>query len=290
MRPVRSLPAAALLFLLLATPASAADRKDRTGEPAVSASSGESSATVKITYPGRIGDVPVGADPLANCRFHGPVNADGVRALLAVSVAARVRPLDDAESYAVVNCDTTRFSGAASAVWPIDEDPPSEVIDVLIQSAVARLQLPVPTPRSAPDGSNTPFLVNLPAWFWVDDDSWQALSATAGLGVLGGTVTARATPADSSWSPGDGSPDLPCAGRGSEWSAAEDDLGADCAYTYRTTTSGHPPLTLTVRAEYVLGLSCSPARLCNGASLPSSLAVSSSRSIHVTEARGVITG
>lgn len=263
-------------------------------EPVVEASTDGGTVEVTIRYDGVLANVPLASEPLADCSFRGPVTADEVRALLEVSVAARVSKLDDDAQYAVVSCQSQRFDGAASAVWPIDDDPPTEVVEILAQTAVARLTIPRPVPRSAPDGTETPFLVHLPVWFWLDATSWQARSAVASLGPLGASATATARPAHTRWTPGDGSPSRFCPDAGTPWnadSAAAGDLGAPsgCGHGYASVSPSDLPIELSVTAVYDLDVSCAPVRICSGVDLPSSLGITSSRPVYVTQVRGVIT-
>lgn len=280
---------AVLCGLAAPSPASSGG-KSPTVDPVVDASASGREVEVGIRYDGVLEKVPVAADPLAGCSFHGPSSADEVRALLAVSVAARVARLDPEKEYAVVSCDIRRFDGAASAVWPIDDDPPPAVIEILTQAAVARLTIATPTPRTAPDGTETPFLVQLPVWFWLDPDDWRPQTATATLGPLGASATATASPHHTEWSAGDGSQTLTCPGPGLPWAADDPKAKSNCSHEYTATTPSDNPIDLTATAVYDLELSCVPARICSGVDLPTTLVATTSRGVYVTQARGVITG
>lgn len=246
------------------------------------------SVTVKLfSAAGRA--ISASDDPLRGCAILGPFTGAEVRELMKVLVGARVAKLIDDEEYAVLKCDRIRFDGAADAVWPVSDDPPPEVIQMLARSAVARLSLPTPRAETAPDGFDTPFLVHLPVWFWINDDAWHPISATASLGPEYGSATARATPQHSEWFTGRRDRLLRCSGRGHEWTPLADDGNARCAFTYRRSTQPNTVLELRATSVFTLSIDCSPARLCEGVDLPAELRVTVTRPIRVTEARGVIT-
>ncbi len=262
--------------------------------PVVQTDATDSSVTVKVG--GALGGMqPVTANPLLGCTFHGPVLGSRVRELLSidggpVTIGARVAPLDDEQLYGVVKCDRPRFDGKADAVWPIGESPPDFVVEAVVTSAVAQLEIPAPVPQTAPDGDDTPFLVNLPVWLWLDDSAWSTQAATAGLGPLLVSATATATPSHTMWNPGDGTISFSCEDNGQAWRRSLSDDDATCTTTYRVTTGANRSFTLGATAVFDLTISCSPARLCDGVEVPSVLTASASRPVQVTEARSVITG
>jgi hypothetical protein len=114
------------------------------------------------------------------------------------------------------------------------------------QVAVSRLQLPRPGAGMSPAGDQ---VVRVPTWLWIDPDTWGPHSATAELG--GVSVTATARPTRAVWSMGDGST-VRCAGAGTPWRAGGDPSAASptCGHTYvrgsSVTGGGTFPVTATV--------------------------------------------
>lgn len=114
--------------------------------------------------------------------------------------------------------------------WRADGTPPG-VFD-MVQIAVSRLAPPPPQIALSPPPP-APQLVWLPTWLWIDESTWGARSATAS--VPGVTVTATATPAEVTWSMGDGE-SRTCQGAGTPWSDEFDARASSptCGYTYTT--------------------------------------------------------
>jgi hypothetical protein len=89
-------------------------------------------------------------------------------------------------------------------------------------------------------------LVNLPSWLWIMSATWQP--ATASASVPGLTVTATATPHDSTLTMGDGTT-VTCAGPGTPCDPAHDNPASpspDCGHTYRQSSAGQPGHAYTV--------------------------------------------
>ena len=126
------------------------------------------------------------------------------------------------------------FAGVAAAERALDE-------------ARRRLDLPLPEPALNPPGAQ---LVGVATWLWVDGP-WQALEATASVGAVSSTVTAR--PVEAVWSMGDGTT-LTC-GAGTPYDPTRDarDQDSGCTHVFSRSSSGRPggsyPVTVTVTYE-----------------------------------------
>jgi len=123
----------------------------------------------------------------------------------------------------------TVFVGAQPQVDPAE----------LAQQAFDRLRRTLPAPRvgTSPDVA-TDQLVNLATWLWITDP-WEPLTATASLGGVSVTVTAR--PVAVAWDMGDGTR-VRCDGPGRRYdplipAAAQT---TDCSHTYRASSAGQP--------------------------------------------------
>lgn len=120
---------------------------------------------------------------------------------------------------------------------------------VLAQQALATIRFPHPSgdrsPRQTLTYQGHPFsYVNLWTFFWTDPGVWHPLSATASVGEVSATVTAR--PVELVFDPGDGNAAVACAGPGRPWAESDGNSppsdGA-CGYRYTKVTSG--PITST---------------------------------------------
>jgi hypothetical protein len=110
--------------------------------------------------------------------------------------------------------------------------------ELLAQEAVKHLRLPAPIIQMNP-APPAPQVVSVPTWLWIDQDSWGSRSATASVGDL--SVTATARPVKVVWSTGDGR-SVTCAGPGTPWTAGMDPAAASpsCGHTYTTASGGGP--------------------------------------------------
>ncbi|MFI6350245.1 hypothetical protein [Streptomyces sp. NPDC050560] len=113
-------------------------------------------------------------------------------------------------------------------------------LEVVVQEAVKRLELPRPVIRTSPEEDSAQ-IVQVPTWMWVERRSWEPVSVS--VAVEGVTVTATARPRSAVWSMGEGG-EVVCQGPGTPYS---DSYGAqesspDCGYTYRRASSreGYP--------------------------------------------------
>lgn len=243
------------------------------------------------------GTVSVGPSPLAQCTFvtglTGPAAIDlaGGRGIL---IGITDPEMEQSEaSYTFVSCPEPIFDGFGWAVWEETEPPPPAVIDAVARAARSAIQVPDLTPRSAPDGLLTPFLTQLPVWLWLDRTSWVPVSGTAAIPEIGLSVTATATPITTDWLAG--SDRTPTAHRrstscaaGTPFTESPADTDTGCTLTFAETTEPDTTVDLSVTATYRLTFVCTPG-LCDPAAIAlPDLAVTVTRPVTITEARGVI--
>jgi hypothetical protein len=148
-------------------------------------------------------------------------------------------------------CDSGGPVLVSSARWL----PAGQVADpqALAQAAVSRLRLPMPLIRRNPDAA-AGVLAQVPVWLWVDPSTWGPRSATAS--VPGMSVTATATPVRVVWGPGDGTPDVVCAGPGTPWRPGTDPRAASaCGHTYRSSSAGAAGGAFPLRATVTWSVS-----------------------------------
>lgn len=136
-------------------------------------------------------------------------------------------------SYYMRDCSAS--AGGRVIVWIANGPGPVGVPTVtpaeLAVQARNTLRLPTPQVRVSPDGqSQNPALVNLPTWWWVDNDA--TLTQRTAVGPVWAEVTA--TPYATSWVASDGArQDCPTLGVAWESWMSESQSGS-CRFTYRT--------------------------------------------------------
>lgn len=117
-----------------------------------------------------------------------------------------------------------------------------------------RLDLPLPEPVLNPPGAQ---LVGVATWLWLDGP-WQPTEATAAIGAVRSTVTAR--PVEVTWSMGDGTT-VTCSGAGRAYDPARPprDQSSDCTHVYTRASAAEPggAHTVTVTVAYEVGWSAS---------------------------------
>ncbi|MGH3097885.1 MAG: hypothetical protein ACRDMV_18030, partial [Streptosporangiales bacterium] len=131
--------------------------------------------------------------------------------------------------------DTTTGGGNNSG-----GDQPTVTTLTLAQRALARLPVPAPSIQTAPPrGTNA--LVQMPHWFWLAKTQWTSRTATAQLGGLSATVTAR--PTNLTIDPGDGSEAFTCT---PPWTPYTHGAESTCTHTF----THHGTYTATVTAHW----------------------------------------
>ena len=150
------------------------------------------------------------------------------------------------------------------------------------QVALSRLQLPRPDVGMSPAGDQ---FVRVPTWLWIDAGTWGPHSATAELG--GVAVTATARPTRAVWSMGDGST-VRCAGAGSPWRASADPSSASptCGHVYSRGSSGAGGGTFPVTATVTWSVSWAGAGQTGTAG---DLTTTSAFQVRVSEVSAVVT-
>ncbi|MEV5062321.1 hypothetical protein AB0K94_14700 [Streptomyces sp. NPDC053794] len=120
-------------------------------------------------------------------------------------------------------------------------------IEVVVEEAVGHLKLPKPVIRTSPDEDFVQ-VVTVPTWMWVDQASWDPVTASAELD--GVKVTATARPRRAVWSMGEGGSRV-CKGPGTPYSKKYDPRASspDCGYTYQKTSLVDPGGTFTLAVQ-----------------------------------------
>ena len=135
------------------------------------------------------------------------------------------------------------FAGVAATERALDE-------------ARRRLDLPMPEPRLNPPGAQ---LVGVATWLWLDGP-WASASATAAVGPVAATVTAR--PERVVWEMGDGTT-VTC-GAGTPYDPARPPSGqhSDCThvYTRRSTGSSGGTYRVTATVAWAVGWTATTGR------------------------------
>ncbi|WP_020663127.1 hypothetical protein [Amycolatopsis benzoatilytica] len=213
-------------------------------------------------------DIALDDDRRAHCSY---VRSD-YRPPPGVTTAGHIRRPEPAErTHAVTVAATARAADAAAAgAWyvyrcaggpghdalyrppvfiPDRQQPdaaPAPSPEQLAVQARSQLRLAGPRVASNPAGAQ---LVAVPTWLWIRHEDWIPRSATATAGDV--SVTATATPAEVTWSMGDGTTET-CTGPGRAFTAADPHVASpDCGHTYRRSSAAAPngayPVVATVR-------------------------------------------
>ena len=163
----------------------------------------------------------------------------------------------------------------------MDEDEEDEGVGLQIaHQARASLSLDDPVIAMSPD-VDTPVLVHVPVWMWIDSDHWQERSATAS--VPGGSVTVTATPTSVAWHMGEGTL-VECEGPGTPYDPithAPDAVSPDCGQTFSTIGTVQVSAQISWETQWTSSSG-------EGGSLPS-LTTETSTSVRVIESSGVVT-
>ncbi|WP_152476781.1 hypothetical protein [Nocardiopsis salina] len=157
--------------------------------------------------------------------------------------------------------------------------------EALAEQARAAMSPPAPEIGAAPP-VDRPRFVHMPAWMWIDDASWEPVTATAS--VSAGSVTVTASPDQVVWDTGDGN-EVVCKGPGTVYSPQqdEDEVSPDCGHTYTALPSAgvEGETDLTATWEWQVSWSTTDGE---GGDLES-LTTTSSVPISVSEIHSVIT-
>lgn len=157
-------------------------------------------------------------------------------------------------------------------------------VEALAEQARASIGIEAPTIRTSPEAGGRLY-VRIPTWLWLDGGWWHGYEATASIGRVTATVTAR--PVRTSWSLGDGA-DLTCSGPGVAWQAGMAEGATDCSHTYTSSSAGRAGGTFELSATVVLEVTWT-SNVGEGGTL-APISRSSSRSVDVGEIQAVGTG
>jgi hypothetical protein len=138
--------------------------------------------------------------------------------------------------------------------WVWLPTPPGPPIDPaqLARQALKTMNIPVPVTGRYPNGrlaDGRPYtVVKAYTWYWTSPASFRTLTARASLGPVWAEVTV--TPTALTFTPGDGSSAVSCAGPGSAWSAAygpwaPSPTGCDYRYPHSSLHYRHGEVTAT---------------------------------------------
>jgi len=186
------------------------------------------------------------------------------------------------QTEAVDPCDDDGVRAWCTSGPRVDAEEEDEGVDLQAIAHQARASLSLDDPAiSMSPNTDTPVLVHVPVWTWIDPDHWQEQSATAS--VPGGSVTVTATPTSVTWQMGDGMA-VDCDGAGTPYDSAmhaPEESSPDCGHTYSTTG------TVDVRAQISWETEWTSSG-GEGGSLPS-LMTETSTSVRMIESSGVVT-
>ncbi|HEY6532015.1 MAG TPA: hypothetical protein VIY72_06910 [Acidimicrobiales bacterium] len=157
-------------------------------------------------------------------------------------------------------------------------------VERAMDEARRRLDLPLPEPKVNPP---TAQLVGVPTWLWVDGP-WQESSATAAIGPVSATVTAR--PLRVEWDLGDGTTVTCDAGTRYDPSRPPDEQESSCAHVFTTSSHRLPggQLMVTATVVYAVGWSASTGGGTGTGGDLGELTRSASIPVTVTEAQALI--
>ena len=186
-------------------------------------------------------------------------------------------PSDQTE--AVDPCEDDGVRAWCTSGPRVDEDEEVD-LQAIAHQARASLSLDDPVIAMSPD-VDTPVLVHVPVWMWIDPDHWQEQSATAS--VPGGSVTVTADPTSVVWQMDEGTA-VECEGPGTPYEPtthAPDAVSPDCGHTFSTTGTVQVSAQISWETQWTSSSG-------EGGSLPS-LTTETSTSVWVIESSGVVT-
>jgi hypothetical protein len=179
------------------------------------------------------------------------------------------------------------FWSATTPAGPAAVDPA-----VLAQQALNTVVLPSPTAGRYPAGTladGRPYtVVNAHTWYWTNPGDYQATSARADAGGVWAEVTV--TPTALTFSPGDGSAAVSCAGPGTPWQPTAgvwSPSPTGCDYRYPGSSVGEPDGKVT--AVYGIQWSITWTSSTGATGTLPQITTSSTAEFAVVEAQTVVT-
>jgi hypothetical protein len=206
---------------------------------------------------------------------------EGDGAVVDVDRSATVDPVAG-EIYSLACTDETgaRVRNGLVRFDPADPFGGVAAVERAMEQARRQLALPLPEPRLNPP---TEQLVGLSTWLWVDGP-WQEGSATAAIGAVSATVTARPLRVD--WDLGDGATVTCDAGVRYDPSRPPGEQESSCTHVFTTSTQRLPGGQRTVTATVVYAVEWSASTGAGGEL--GELSRSASIPVRVREAQALI--
>jgi hypothetical protein len=171
-----------------------------------------------------------------------PSDSDGVLAVVDYDAG----PVDpEPEQHYVLACfdqDGRQVRSLLSTFDPGDPFGGIAATERALEEARRMLDLPVPSPGLNPPGAQ---LVGVPTWLWVDGP-WQPASATASVGAVSATVTARPTGVE--WDMGDGTTETCGPGTPYDTARAPSAQHSDCTHVFTHSSTARTGGTYAVTA------------------------------------------
>jgi hypothetical protein len=273
-----------LLFLAMPGPASAltADEAHTGGEIV----NGGPEAVVVVGRSGTVGEwsgSPRGG-PRWRCGYYGfdldAPDSDGTLAVVRYDLG----PVDpEVDGLYVMACFDQSGRQVRSLLQQYDPaDPLGGVAatERALDEARRRLDLPLPEPALNPPGAQ---LVGVPTWMWVEGP-WEPTSASAAVGSVAATVTAR--PVEVVWDTGDGTTTTCDAGTPYDPTRAPDAQHSSCTHVFTHASAGLPGGAHSVTATVTYEVSWSATT--GGAGDLGTLSRSTTVPVPVAEAQALI--
>lgn len=187
-----------------------------------------------------------------------------------------------AGNWIVPYCTGGGYINPERPIWVTDFTPRASASPATVaRQAVAHLPLPSGTIRMSPDATH-PQVVNERTWLWIDPTVWHSVSATASVGAVSATATAK--PSQVIWNLGDGDR-VVCDGPGVPYdqSRPESEQDTSCTYVWPGSSTTEPGGTFTVSATIVWQVSWTAVGALGGGSLGSLNSPPSQAAVRVTE-------
>lgn len=141
----------------------------------------------------------------------------------------------------IESCPVAGGGLATTVLWitSLASAPPASGTSPSLIAQQAEKSIPLPLPGLEFNPSDYS-VTNLATWLWIDPAMWHAYSASASAAGITATVTAA--PVSVTWTMGDGSSGVVCAGPGVPYdqSIPSDQQSTYCSYVYRRSSAGEP--------------------------------------------------
>ena len=227
-------------------------------------------------------------NPLAACEIRSGLT--GTEVLLFLEI---VDPPGNGDDWVGILCPpddaaSRDFLGVSRIGYREGDPVPGTTPTELVAEALGQIPFDFNRARSAPEDP-TPFLTQLPVWFWVDPVDWDTKTGVATLNALPGnpSVSVTATPQSTEFRINGVT--QPCAGPGVEFQRGLDDSATDCTITLEEPTQLGETVTLEVIVVYELSVVCTwgcrPSDVIN---VPATRRINTPSEVTIAEARGLL--